>query len=178
MRPQATVWQASCLHEKEMESGITPVVPIRTSDITENPPQRRMNSLASLFFARPQSVLFLSILIPFALLTSACGTVESVLPQKGERVEALELDPTEEHALVEVPGARWVLFNLDLGRGAGRVIRSAFDGAASVGQRMIEVRPEEKIMEVFQSAREAARIEQARSGWNPPVPSLPLSVVP
>lgn len=133
-------------------------------------------------FARLCRVIFLSTLIPFALATAGCSTVKSVLPTKGERVEALELDPTEDHALVEVQGARWVLFNLDFDRGARRILRGAFDGAASVGQsvgqKIVEARPEEKIMEMFQAARESSRFDQARGAWIPATPSFPTSAVP
>lgn len=141
-----------------------------------------MKIFLSSSFALLGRLLFLGSLVFFALPLTGCGTVETLLPQKGERVEALELDPTEEHALVEVDGARWVLFNLDFGGEARRIIRGAVDGAAAVGQtvgqKMVEVSPEEKIMQMFQAAREAARIEQARGAVLHATPPLPTRLSP
>lgn len=111
--------------------------------------------------------------------------MNALLPEHGESVEALEIDPTADHSLTGSHGARWVLLNWDVGSGARRILETTVDGVStvgqavgnSVGQRMAGVRPEEEIMSFFQAAREASRVEYARNALRNatvPLPALDL----
>ncbi len=140
---------------------------------------------ASFRFRFPEFFLSFAVLL-LSVLVTGCGIAEAVAPQKGKPLKALDLDPTEEHALVGGLGARWVIFKLDVGIGARRIIQTTADGVATVGQavsqsvaqRMVEARPEEDIMAFFQAAREASRVDYARNTLRQTAPPFPSSFVP
>jgi hypothetical protein len=119
----------------------------------------------------------LTLLLP-ALLLSACGTADVLTPERGRSVELLKMDASPKPSTVDAGGARWVLFKLDFGRGARRVVRTAVDGAATVGQSVADLSPEESIMQFIDAARETARVDQARAALSGAAPSLPRSAIP
>ncbi len=140
---------------------------------------------ASFRFQLRRSSLPITVLL-LSVFATGCGIAETVAPQKGKPLKALELDPTEEHALVGGLGARWILFKLDFGNGARRIIQTTAEGVATVGQavgqsvaqRMVEARPEEDIMAFFQAARDASRVDYARNTLRQTAPPFPSSFVP
>lgn len=112
-----------------------------------------------------------------ALSLAACSTLNPIATSSGEPVKLLKIDPTDEPAMVKSGGTRWVLFKLDIGGRTRKAIRGAATVGQSVGASVARLSPEDQILNLIQSTRESARIDQARAAVSAAAPSLPLSFV-